>query len=228
MCACAGYLFSNHCIYTKYSLARDEGQRFYIKSLVWGVPSTIICLIANWIAFNLPIWLSIPALVNISEGHSVVFTFLLTLVLAFIVAHAFNCTLSVERKNQLFADAMKSDDFDAVLLEAINNYELIAISMENRKIYVGYVYSTLEPKAKNSHLTILPVLSGYRERETLQFIISARYEAVIKSIREIDSVGASEMLQRYTLSVPRSRIVGLHLFNHDLHTEVHKQYAIEK
>lgn len=234
MGASSGYLFCNHCLLTRYGLARDEGQRFYIKVISWGCPFLFICIFTNFILFSIPSWLNIDPLLLVSEDYSVLYTALSAPFLAYIAARAINYFLSDHRESDLFIQAMTMDDFDAVLLQSMTFGDPVAISMESRKIYVGYVYTTLEPGEKNSHLTILPLLSGYRDRETLEFKILARYELVISALRQVDSSGSDDVikeleskLSRYTLSVPRTKIVGLHLFNQDLHEDVRDQYRSE-
>lgn len=224
MCACAGYVFCNTCLHTKYSLARDDGQRFYVKVLSWGVPFTILCVLTHWLTYALPELLNFSPWFMVAESYSVVLTLLVTPLLALACAEIYNKVVSEDKKVQLFFNAMCIDDFDAVLLEAIESFEPVAISMENRKIYVGYVYTTLEPGVSNSHLTILPFLSGFRDKDTLKFNISARYEVVIEGLRALAENGDGGELSRYTLAVPRSRIISLHLFSHDLHDDVNEQY----
>ena len=233
MLASAGYLFCNHCIRTSYGLAREDGQRFYIKTIAWGVPFSIVCVLAYWVLFSIPNWLNVDPIFFVPQDIALVLTCLAIPVFSYLAAHLYNLLSTKLHKDQLFEQAMLANDFDAILLQAMNWNEPIAISMESRKIYVGLIYTTVTPgDGKNNYITILPLLSGHRAIKDLKFNIAARYDVVIDLLRDASSKEDKEELlrladniQNYTMALPKSKIVSLHLFNQDLHEAVVDQYG---
>ena len=114
---------------------------------------------------------------------------------------------------------MKRDDFDSICYRALINFHPIAISLESRKVYVGFVTDTLEP-GEDSYITILPTFSGYRDPDTLEFNLDYSYDAVIGQLGEPDS-----QLIHYYMAFPRAKIWSLHLFNDHLYTSVRQQQS---
>lgn len=106
-----------------------------------------------------------------------------------------------------------ADDFDAVLWRSMASYQPIAVSLENCKVYVGLVADGLEPGSHaNSYLTILPLLSGYRDINSMKFIISASYEPVLELLESLPAEPDPEILEgleAYFMSFPRAKIESL-------------------
>lgn len=120
---------------------------------------------------------------------------------------------------------MEKNDFDFICFKAMADEKPIAISHESGKVYVGYVIDTMDPADENSHLTILPIYSGYRETETLRFKLKTKYQYVIDLITSPrEESEKAEEIDDYCMAFPRSKINSLHIFNDHLHKSVSRQY----
>lgn len=228
--ACAGYLFCDKCIKYKYIFPREDGQRFYIKAVTFGFPFVLFALLVNEFVFWLPQHTPFPTLFDLSKEEGAIYANLFALIYAWLAARTYNRVVGEKGRLEHFSKAMLADDFDAVLWRSMSSFQPIAVTLENRKVYVGLVADGLEPgNDAKSYLTILPLLSGHRVSDTLQFIISAAYEPVLDLLNSLpDGVEnqTTRELEAYYISFPRSKIISLHLFNDGLYDHVNDQYKV--
>jgi len=59
--------------------------------------------------------------------------------------------------------------------DAMSREMAVEITLESRKFYIGYVTSFPMPDSKNKHVTLLPLLSGFRDKDTLRFNFTTNY-----------------------------------------------------
>ena len=48
--------------------------------------------------------------------------------------------------------------------------------MDSRKRYVGYILETSDPERETKAIRLLPLASGYREKDTLELVPTTDYE----------------------------------------------------
>ena len=79
--------------------------------------------------------------------------------------------LFVGRKRWLL-QAMKGDDLEQLLYNGLTRRVPICITTGDNKVYVGFVVGTPDPTKPRKTVSLLPLMSGYRDRETqrLNFI----------------------------------------------------------
>lgn len=151
-----------------------------------------------------------------------------TLSLSALSVLAYNLKSGPDGKKKEFERAMRKNDFDRILFESMEHLHPIAISLDNRKVYVGLVFDAIEPDSDNSYLTIMPFLSGFRDKDTLSMKIQSTYEPVIDALLKREG-GKSEIdvdvLKNYFMAFPRDTIASLHLYNDHLYQNVQKQIA---
>jgi hypothetical protein len=101
------------------------------------------------------------------------------------------------------------DDLLRFLYKALIGADLVLITLKNRKFYIGYVASLPNISPSGTYLRLLPILSGYREQESLSLHFTADY---VKPLRE-DEV-EPEML---VVTMPMDEILTTSLFRPDLY-----------
>jgi hypothetical protein len=69
------------------------------------------------------------------------------------------------RDNEVQKEAMA---LAQLLDKAQSTKSLISITLSNRKWYVGYVAEALNLKPQETYFRLLPIISGYRDKDTLQ------------------------------------------------------------
>ncbi len=132
--------------------------------------------------------------------------FSLGLALPYLWNPIFKINRAKDREVKLHADALT-----ALLHRAERNDSLISVTMDSRKWYVGYVAESPNLSPQEMYFRILPVISGYREKDSLRFIQTVSYEDVIRD-EEIDR-------QRFVLTLPLKDVKSANLFDIDLYQD---------
>jgi hypothetical protein len=75
------------------------------------------------------------------------------------------------------------NDFEKLFWTSLQSKDdedkLLMITTKSNKVYVGYVNKISEP-IDNSHITIIPNFSGYRNKETQEFKVTTDYLSVLE------------------------------------------------
>jgi hypothetical protein len=58
---------------------------------------------------------------------------------------------------------------------------MVSVTLSNRKVYIGYVLKTPNFTPEQQFVALLPLLSGYRDKDTLQLEITTNYVKVIST-----------------------------------------------
>ncbi len=78
----------------------------------------------------------------------------------------------------LMQKIFKDSPMDNIFFESLIKKKPVLISLKSRKAYVGIVISTGEPNESNGlnqEIVILPIMSGYRDKDTLSVIFTNDY-----------------------------------------------------
>lgn len=180
----AGYIFLITFKVTKYYHQRIERQRLIFNSLITAFFLLLFsllfdnyilkscCLIdtRNWIA-------SLNPIKNFRGLNVSIFTFLISFPLAkllnLVIPNRTSLTYVVERwGNQVEFLLWKS------LNEKSDEKKLLMLTTKSNKVYVAYVNKISEPIGDN-YVTLIPNFSGYRNKDTQEFIVTTKYFDVI-------------------------------------------------
>jgi hypothetical protein len=86
-------------------------------------------------------------------------------------------------------ELLKDSPLDKLLYLSYVQNKYLLITMSDRKVYVGRVISLGEPnesEGPNQEISIVPVFSGYRDKDTLSVTLNTTYTGA--GIEEIDDV----------------------------------------
>ncbi|EEB1830034.1 hypothetical protein DBA53_22190, partial [Salmonella enterica subsp. enterica serovar Typhimurium] len=87
----------------------------------------------------------------------------------------------VDPKIKLMSDVLSDSPLDSELLYSYINDQSVLISLSNRKVYVGQVVSMGEPnesEGMDQEISILPHISGYRDKDNLTVNFTTQYENI--------------------------------------------------
>lgn len=73
---------------------------------------------------------------------------------------------------------LKDSPIDYIFYESFTKRKPILITLKNRKVYIGFVNKLGEPSESeepNQEISIVPAISGYRDKDTLQVILQNDY-----------------------------------------------------
>ncbi|MEL4391316.1 hypothetical protein [Shewanella xiamenensis] len=99
---------------------------------------------------------------------------------------------------KMLGDILKDSPIDYIFYESLCKQKPILISMKNRKIYVGFVNKLGEPSesnAPNQEISLVPAISGYRDKDTLEVTLKNEYNtpdeydaSLVIKVDQIESV----------------------------------------
>lgn len=111
----------------------------------------------------------------------------------------------------------REDDLDWLMFRAMDEHKTVIVSLDSRKTYIGFISDGLEPEKERSFITIIPLYSGYRDRETLNLCLENNYDGVRQRLQELVGGDCSEHRSKllideitdYRLVIPRKTIVSM-------------------
>lgn len=83
-------------------------------------------------------------------------------------------------------------DLERILLNALREEKPICLTMTDRKVYVGYLSGAIDPSDTNDMVRILPYMSGFRSKESLELVITDYYDQLYEKHQRSDSTGKGE------------------------------------
>jgi hypothetical protein len=79
----------------------------------------------------------------------------------------------------------KNDFLEIFLRDSLGKEkELISVSVKNSKVYIGKLYSTINPALPMVNIGLVLTCSGYRDKDTKQLVIDTNYEATHRAIKK--------------------------------------------
>jgi len=171
-----GLIFCSNWNFTRWRVAREEGHRLYFRAVFYGA------LIFASVALARPYVESVcppcsaaaryakalvePMAKEKSAGPSVAdltVTCFLAMLSGLPLAWLLNL---VFWKNFWLRRAIKKDELESLLLLAADKENSIAVTMDDGKVYVGYVVEGFDPAVGRKCILLLPLMSGYRDKTT--------------------------------------------------------------
>ena len=112
-------------------------------------------------------------------------------------------------------------DLERFLYYSVRGRLFVSVTLDNRKVYIGW--TALTPLSGSSHedgardFTLLPVLSGYRNSDTLRLEITTDYTGAYE---EIQRRGTNVGVEDFAIVIPVSRVVTANPFSLDLEQDI--------
>lgn len=115
--------------------------------------------------------------------------------------------------SSLSAISRYGNDLERLLHEAWTRKITVLITLSSRKVYVAWV--TLSPNLKPSmpFVTILPTMSGYRDKDTLAVNYTTRYTEIYRKIEDGSDEVKSLTAKDFQMVVPTSSIISASPFS---------------
>ena len=186
-----GLIFCSRFNCTRWRAAREDGHRLYFRAVFFGaILFAIIAAVRVLSKPFLPSWLlnleasvvaAIQPLVVMKEGTpaasiTAVASLALTCFVAMLAGFPFAWLLNlVFKEDYWLRRAIKKNTFEATLLEAADREFPIMVTMDDGKVYVGYVVEGFNPGEDRKFLSVLPLMSGYRTEDTHKVTFTTFY-----------------------------------------------------
>jgi hypothetical protein len=109
-------------------------------------------------------------------------------------------------------------DLIVLLHDSMVRLKPVSLTLENRKVYVGFVQAVPSLNPERAHVWLLPILSGYRRADDLTLQFTTDYVSAIEQVSE-----ARDLLK----VIPISSIKTANLFDVGLYKQVfHPERAL--
>ena len=201
--SCIGYFFCNRVWLLKYKVVRKENWHIFFYSFFFGAFFQLVAYsISNIICRS---WFCITT----SELNYLIFLSVFALCLSYITSLIVNHVIGIRRSLEFSF----GDDLSELLLNSIQKYKYpqpVQFTLDNRKSYVGFVLDSLEPKDDGSFITILPLFSGHRDKDTLCLSLDYDYSTFFND---------DDSIEKLPIVIPKHRIMNCNIFNHEMYRE---------
>ncbi len=208
-----GFWLLHHTHLFRFRAQRYDGYRLIFESAIAGTflsaAAKLILLVGQqtpWVKFVEPAWNQFAPWEH--SGWSAL-AFALGLLIPPVWNRFVDLRKAKNREVKLHADALTS-----LLHHAELNESLISVTMDTRKWYVGFVAMSPNLSPQEMYFRILPVLSGYREKDSLRFIQTVSYQDVIGfDAEEDDTIDP----QQFVITLPLKDVKSANLFDIDIY-----------
>lgn len=192
-----GYSQLYFCYLSRFYVLRHRGYHIFFQSSIAGV---ILFIVAHGILTLLNPFL------KTANGPEILFTSIklytvsgiaiLSVILGLILPHLINLFLS---KNVILSTwlkaAMKHGKFIEVLtVETMKEEELIELTLKSRDSYIGFAARISSLNVHDPDIELVPVLSGYRDKDTLEWIPTTDYSSDVFETRRVVVIPRSEIV----------------------------------
>ncbi|WP_299002367.1 hypothetical protein [uncultured Shewanella sp.] len=187
----SGYFFVHNSKKTRFKSRREEAQRYYFRCGAVGTAFIFIGIIFAFFIdhFNWASWLlrftpySIENFIFTQDEHftvrdywqvKIIIGALLAVPLSLLCAKVNNFFTDKTGMFKKLRDEYFSD-IEKFLADCGDEYRTILITLSNNKVYVGLLVDIRLENKEIEYFTIIPILSGYREKDTLTVTFTTNY-----------------------------------------------------
>ncbi len=167
-----GYYFLVTSLRFKYIHQRLDRQRLIFNSAIAGLVFLFLSFLIVTTAHKFIPQTLIELRSQVPITLDYLGTSLVSLIIAILAGHVSNYRFDrVEYLTSLIR--RKGDGMESLLLDALENRNSISITLNNRKVYVGFVATVEEPG--ENYIKLIPLFSGYRDTNTHEVTFTTNY-----------------------------------------------------
>ncbi len=205
-----GFLFFHLTHYFRFGAQRLDGYRLLLQTAIAG---TCLAVIARLLDFFFERLLGLNVFDRIWEVFSP-FPFsgtsALSLVLGPSLAVIWNFFLGKEEAKEIEI-RKHGNAFTQLLLRAQKGKQLLSVTLDNRKWYVGWVTESPNLDPQELYFRLLPYRSGYRDKDNLNTVYTTFYDGALKE----SSFDQEELI----VTLPLKDVKTANLFDEDLYND---------
>ncbi len=174
-----GFLFVHLTHYFRFAAQRADGYRLLFYAAIAGVCLSIAGRLGELLLVTTPAGKSFGTYWNIFSPFPYSATSAISLLLGPCLALLVNLFISKEKAKS--KEIRSHSNFLLRLLdEAVNQKRLISVTLDSRKWYAGWVVESPNLDPREQYFRLLPFISGYRDKDSLEPRRTVYYEAVLK------------------------------------------------
>lgn len=200
-----GYFILTFSQLFKYNIQRLTRERILFESILVGLQIIVGGFLSRFLYnYFLNSYLHLTGILNILneipfEKPHYFWTFVFSSLISLIIFWFINLIIVryYPKNDQIIRAVNKNgDEIEKLFKDSALNGNLIQVTLKNDKVYIGFCEEIPIPK-KTNYLVICPYLSGYRDKENKQLIITTDYKKVVdkfiedikeKTEKEVESI----------------------------------------
>lgn len=225
-----GFIYCKYNFYDKTLIAKYEGQSLYLhiamRGLVLALPWLGLAFFIEWFTegfFGLAALFENRGFTTSTEQH-LFSTMLVAILTAPLYAYL---AAKVRFKITRYRHGLKNDyltrsfiletmlptsTHQALLLDSLFNKRLYMFSMEDRKVYIGWVknFGNLQDHDSNSDegFSIIPIYSGFRDKDQLTVEFTTFYDRVYDAVKKGPASGIADGTEDRCTHASRAEEIG--------------------
>lgn len=188
-----GYFFIANFVFLKYKYQRLDTPRLLLNSILAGIFITFLSFTVRTIVENQYPELYIRCCrilhfipVERTESNRYLGTLIFSLAGIILFTIVVNWIVSVfwgYEKIISRAVDKHGDELEQLFRDSVLKAQLIQLTLKNEKVYLGIIDKIPEPK-KTNYVSLIPIYSGYRNKDTKEMTITTSYETINLLIKE--------------------------------------------
>lgn len=197
----SGYIFTVTSVSSRYKFKRSDGWGAYFYVATWGtgfcILSWLICslmgffglidLLAELVGINKE---NVKTLIPLSaDAVATGKSLKIAMWVVGTVVLATSCGLlnkfwhaCGDHRFKALAKAARNNPLETLAIEASATLSPVIFTLKSKKFYVGWVIRPPLEHGKIEHMAFIPLLSGYRDKDTLKIVVTTNYDAHYESI----------------------------------------------
>ncbi|MGO2335542.1 hypothetical protein [Providencia sp.] len=249
----SGYLYVNTAISSKYIFKRSAGWDAYFFVAVWGVCFTVVAwllcsalslfgtfrylyniLLSNGYidseTINRMFPLSLSDKLKFADLKFAIFG-LVSLFLAFSAGYLQRWWVNRDEDRMIdaLARAVNNDPLESMLIEASVRSFPVILTLSSRKIYVGLISCPKFEHGKAEYLQLLPLLSGYRDKDDLTVTITTNYRRHYIDSGIANGLGDTQLsLSDFRTLIPKEEVEGISFFDANTYSNFKEKEQSDK
>ena len=219
------FVFLYRCHYTSYLASRTEGRQLLFRV---GAAASCLLLLSYSLLMAGEAFLPSSTVSFVKKTWRILFSpfdvpflpvylgvFVLGPLLAFIVNRLYGADRASTRAIRNYGT-----ETEKLLLKAMETGALVLVTLENRKVYIGWPAYSPDLRHESNQFRILPAVSGYREENSLELHPTTQYLDIYERIRQgqVTDLQAND----FEVVLPLDKVISANLFSLDLDQDVFK------
>jgi hypothetical protein len=231
-----GLIFCSNWNFTRWRVAREEGHRLYFRAVFFGALIFVgVAVVRYQLESRFPRYAAAVSSVKerlqpmVKEQNSAAPTADLTITcfLAMLAGLPLAWLLNlIFPKQYWLRRAIRKDALEAFLLDAAEREVSIGVTMDDGKVYVGYLVESFDPTVGRKCILLLPLMSGYRDQETRNVNFTTFYIELYggEGVNQTPLPAPLEHLtaEDFIIVLPADRIASYRMFDALAYHEFHK------
>jgi len=176
-----GFIFVRNWKRSRYYALRSQGEVLLFYSATAG---TIFLIISTFLVFLLgPMLPKIDSLWHQMAPYEHSGKAALAFILASTIWIPWNQFFDDEEEIDRVIQSRR-DALELIFRTSMGENQLVALTVKNGKVYVGYIVSNVNPAFPMESLGLIPMMSGYRDPTNKRFVFTTQYTDVYDRIFE--------------------------------------------